>query len=130
MGSRDFYETLGVAPDADAGEIHRAYRDLARRYHPDIDGEDGAAERFKEISEAYAVLSDPEERAEYDALGRDVRAGPTRAAAPQPIRHRGGAPSGLQVDVGVAIRGPLASLLREAGRHVRATSARRKRRAE
>jgi len=66
---RDFYDVLGVARDADESEIKRAYRDLARRYHPDLNP--GGAERFKEINEAYAVLSDPQTRARYDRWGHD-----------------------------------------------------------
>jgi molecular chaperone DnaJ len=63
---RDYYDVLGVAPGAGADEIRRAYRQLARRYHPDISGEDrGAA--FIEVSRAYEVLRDPERRRSYDA---------------------------------------------------------------
>lgn len=63
---RDYYDVLGVAPDAGAEEIKRAYRQLARRYHPDISGDDrGTA--FLEVSRAYTVLSDPERRRSYDA---------------------------------------------------------------
>jgi molecular chaperone DnaJ len=62
---RDYYEVLGVAPDAGAEEIKRAYRQLARRYHPDISGDDrGAA--FKELARAYDVLRDPSRRRHYD----------------------------------------------------------------
>lgn len=62
---RDYYDVLGVAPDARADEIKRAYRQLARRYHPDISGEDrGAA--FLEVSRAYEVLRDPQRRRAYD----------------------------------------------------------------
>ncbi|HVL80280.1 MAG TPA: J domain-containing protein [Actinomycetota bacterium] len=64
----DFYEVLGVAPDAGEDEIKRAFRSLARRYHPDANGGDPeAAERYKQISEAYSILSDPRKRREYDA---------------------------------------------------------------
>jgi molecular chaperone DnaJ len=67
---RDYYEVLGVARDADGAELKRAYRDLAMRYHPDKNpGSREAEERFKELSEAYAVLSDPEKRARYDRVG-------------------------------------------------------------
>src|SRR5687768_12507942 len=63
---RDYYEVLGVAPDAGAEEIKRAYRQLARRYHPDISGDDrGMA--FKELARAYDVLRDPARRRHYDA---------------------------------------------------------------
>jgi curved DNA-binding protein len=71
--SRDFYETLGVPRDVDAEELQRAYRKLARTHHPDINKDPGAEERFKDISEAYDVLSDPEQRRRYDAFGPDFR---------------------------------------------------------
>ena len=71
--ARDFYEVLGVARDADQAEIQRAYRRLARQYHPDVNKDPEAEERFKEISEAYDVLSDPEQRRRYDAFGEDFR---------------------------------------------------------
>lgn len=63
---RDYYDVLGVAPDAGADEIKRAYRQLARRYHPDISGDDRAA-AFLEVSRAYDVLGDPARRRSYDA---------------------------------------------------------------
>jgi molecular chaperone DnaJ len=66
---RDYYEVLGLSRNADAGEIKRAYRTLARKHHPDINRESGAEERFKEINEAYEVLSDPDRRATYDRFG-------------------------------------------------------------
>ncbi len=66
---RDFYLVLGVGKDADEGDIKRAYRDLARKHHPDLNP--GGAERFKEINEAYAVLSDAQARARYDRWGHD-----------------------------------------------------------
>lgn len=66
---RDYYEVLGVAKDADQKAIKDAFRNLALKYHPDRNKEPGAEERFKEIAEAYAILSDPKKRAEYDARG-------------------------------------------------------------
>lgn len=66
---RDYYETLGVGRDADEKKIKDAFRELALKYHPDRNKEPGAEEKFKEISEAYAVLSDPKKRAEYDTRG-------------------------------------------------------------
>ncbi|MEY2589265.1 MAG: curved DNA-binding protein [Acidimicrobiaceae bacterium] len=70
---RDFYDVLGVKRDATADEIQRAYRKLARTYHPDINKDPAAEERFKDISEAYDVLSDPATRKRYDAFGHDFR---------------------------------------------------------
>jgi len=70
---RDFYQILGVPREAKQDEIQRAYRKLARTYHPDVNSDPGAEERFKEISEAYDVLSDPETRRRYDAFGPDFR---------------------------------------------------------
>lgn len=67
--ARDYYDILGVARDADKEEIKAAYRRLARKYHPDVNKESGAEERFKEINRAYEVLSEPELRARYDRFG-------------------------------------------------------------
>lgn len=72
---RDYYEVLGVARDADAKAIKAAFRNLALKYHPDRNKEPGAEERFKEIAEAYAILSDPNKRADYDAHGHAGTAG-------------------------------------------------------
>ena len=65
----DYYELLGVSRDADADTLKRAYRRLARQYHPDINKEPGAEDRFKEIGRAYEVLSDPQTRGRYDQFG-------------------------------------------------------------
>jgi curved DNA-binding protein len=73
MAATDFYGILGVDRAADQAEIQRAYRKLAREYHPDINKDPGAEDRFKEISEAYDVLSEPETRRRYDAFGADFR---------------------------------------------------------
>ncbi|MEY2446817.1 MAG: curved DNA-binding protein [Acidimicrobiaceae bacterium] len=70
---RDFYEILGVPRDAPADEIQRAYRKLARTYHPDMNKDPSAEGTFKEIAEAYDVLSDPTTRKKYDAFGHDFR---------------------------------------------------------
>lgn len=67
--ARDYYEILGVSRDADKEDIKRAYRRLARKYHPDVNKEPEAEERFKEINRAYEVLSEPETRARYDRFG-------------------------------------------------------------
>lgn len=67
---RDYYEVLGVSKDADQDTIKKAYRKLAKKYHPDMNpGDEAAAEKFKEASEAYAVLSDEEKRRKYDQFG-------------------------------------------------------------
>jgi curved DNA-binding protein len=92
MAATDFYQTLGVDRTAAAAEIQRAYRKLARTYHPDVNKDPDAERRFQDISEAYDVLSDPETRRRYDAFGPDFRqvppdvdpdswAGATRARA-------------------------------------------------
>jgi curved DNA-binding protein len=75
MQYRDYYEILGVARSADADEEKRAYRRLARKYHPDVSKEKNAENKFKEVQEAYEVLRDAEKRAAYDQLGRDFRNG-------------------------------------------------------
>jgi DnaJ-class molecular chaperone len=73
---KDYYKILGVHENASQQEIRSAYRDLARKYHPDVNaGNKQAAARFKEIHEAYAVLAEPKKRRQYDALGS---AGPKR----------------------------------------------------
>lgn len=66
---RDYYEVLGVSKTASADEIKKAYRSLAKKYHPDINKEPGAEEKFKEINEAYEVLSDDQKRSNYDQFG-------------------------------------------------------------
>src|SRR5262245_3082908 len=73
--ARDFYEVLGVSRTADAEELQRAYRTLARRNHPDVNRDPAAEERFKEINEAYHVLSDPQLRERYDRQSRFAGAG-------------------------------------------------------
>ncbi len=75
MEYKDYYEVMGVAREASQDEIKRAYRRLARKYHPDVSKEANAEERFKEVGEAYEVLSDSEKRAAYDSLGSNWQAG-------------------------------------------------------
>lgn len=75
MEYKDYYKTLGVARDAKADEIKKAFRRLARKYHPDVSKEPDAEARMKELNEAFAVLSDPAKRAAYDRLGPDLHAG-------------------------------------------------------
>ncbi len=75
MEFKDYYAIMGVARDATQDEIKRAYRKLARKYHPDVSKEPDAEARFKEVGEAYEVLKDPEKRAAYDQLGSQWRAG-------------------------------------------------------
>jgi curved DNA-binding protein len=103
---RDFYQVLGVSRNASAEEIQRAYRKLARRHHPDVSREPGAEDRFKEITEAYDTLSNPEHRARYDRFGPSWRQVPEdHGTAGGPFRsgaaRRGGAgfgPGGIDLD--------------------------------
>jgi molecular chaperone DnaJ len=76
MAQRDYYEILGVPRDASADELKAAFRRLARQYHPDVNNEPDAEERFKELNEAYAVLSDPDKRSAYDRYGHAGVRGP------------------------------------------------------
>lgn len=69
MAKRDYYEILGVSKDATEADIKKAFRKLARKYHPDVNKSKDAPEKFKEINEAYEVLSDPDKRARYDQFG-------------------------------------------------------------
>lgn len=69
MEYKDYYKILGVDRNATIEEIQKAYRKLARKYHPDANKDPAATEKFKEINEAYEVLRDPEKRKKYDALG-------------------------------------------------------------
>ena len=75
MEFKDYYEVMGVARDATQDEIKRAYRKLARKYHPDVSKESDAEEQFKAVGEAYEVLKDPEKRAAYDQLGSQWQSG-------------------------------------------------------
>src|SRR3954471_18117865 len=88
---RDFYAVLGVSRTASQDEIQKAYRKLARTYHPDVNKDPGAEERFKEVSEAYDALSDPETRKKYDAFGEDFRRVPDDVDPEMYARARAGA---------------------------------------
>ncbi len=72
---KDYYEILGASRTATQAEIQKAYRKLARKYHPDVNKDPGAEEKFKELNEAHEVLKDPEKRAKYDQLGPNWQAG-------------------------------------------------------
>ncbi|TSE18277.1 Curved DNA-binding protein [Tepidimonas alkaliphilus] len=97
MEFKDYYAVLGVARDASADDIKKAYRKLARKYHPDVSKEADAAQRMSEVNEAYAVLSDPDKRAAYDRLAQRYQAG--QAFTPPPDWDAGfefhGAPEGM-----------------------------------
>lgn len=82
-GRKDYYELLGVEPRADEKTIKSAYRRLALKYHPDVARSKRAADRFREIHEAYTVLSKPEERARYDRTCAADRAHVQHAGAPK-----------------------------------------------
>jgi curved DNA-binding protein len=88
---RDYYDVLGVARNASSEDIQRTYRKLAREYHPDVNKDPGAEERFKEVAEAYDVLSDPDTRRRYDAFGHDFRQVPEGVDADTWARARAGA---------------------------------------
>ena len=79
---QDYYKILGVQRTATTDEIQKAYRKLARQYHPDMNKEKGAEEQFKKISEAYEVLKNPDSRKKYDALGSNWKAGDNFRAPP------------------------------------------------
>ena len=72
MGVGDYYDVLGIPRSADDKEIKKAYRNLARKFHPDVCKEPGAEEKFKEINEAYSVLSDDQKKAQYDNMGHET----------------------------------------------------------
>ena len=103
---RDYYETLGVPRDASTEDIRKAYRKLARENHPDVNKDPGADDRFKEISEAYEVLRDPDKRKRYDQLGANWKAGQDVSGAPgweevfRRGRQRGGGGGGASGGTG------------------------------
>lgn len=82
MDYKDYYETLGVARDAKPEEIQKAYRKLARKYHPDVNSDPSAETRFKEVAEAYEVLKDAEKRERYDQFGQAWKARGSGGAPP------------------------------------------------
>jgi len=93
MEFKDYYQVLGVAPEADGKAIKAAYRKLARKYHPDVSVEHGAEDKFKEVTEAYEVLSDADKRAEYDQLRQYAAGG--RFEPPPGWQPRGGFEQGF-----------------------------------
>jgi curved DNA-binding protein len=96
-GARDYYDILGVPRDASPQDIQRAYRQLARRHHPDVNKQPGAEERFKDITEAYDVLSDPNKRKRYDQFGDQWRQVPEDfETAGAGFRQRAGAGAGAR----------------------------------
>ncbi|MEU1453417.1 DnaJ C-terminal domain-containing protein [Streptomyces avermitilis] len=99
--ARDYYDVLGVSRTAGAEEIQQAFRKLARKHHPDINKDPNAEERFKEINDAYSVLSDPDQRRRYDRFGENFRQIPEdydeRAAAAAGARGGGAAGGGPRV---------------------------------
>lgn len=97
---RDYYDVLGVPRGASNEDIRRAYRKLARQYHPDVNKEAGAEDRFKEISEAYEVLRDDEKRERYDRLGANWKAGQDVSGASGFDGSEGFGNGGVQFDFG------------------------------
>ncbi|MET7601580.1 DnaJ C-terminal domain-containing protein [Streptomyces avermitilis] len=99
--ARDYYDVLGVSRTAGAEEIQQAFRKLARKHHPDINKDPNAEERFKEINDAYSVLSDPDQRRRYDRFGENFRQIPEdydeRVAAAAGARGGGAAGGGPRV---------------------------------
>lgn len=80
MGGEDYYETLGIPRNADDAEIKKAYRNLARKYHPDVCKEPGAEDKFKKINEAYGVLSDEQKKRQYDNMGHETYTSASRGS--------------------------------------------------
>jgi curved DNA-binding protein len=101
-GDRDFYQILGVPRNASEDEIQRAYRKLARANHPDVNSDPAAEERFKDISEAYNVLSDPQTRRRYDAFGPEFRQVPEDVDPETWARSRSRAGAGAGTGAGRA----------------------------
>ena len=106
MDKRDYYEVLGVSRNASDDELKSAFRNLARKYHPDVSDAPDAEEKFKEINEAYGVLSDADKRAAYDRFGHQGVRGPNGGLVSSPwtsriLRTFSGICSGLAALVGV-----------------------------
>lgn len=99
---QDYYKTIGVPRNASEDEIQKAFRDLARKYHPDINQDPGAEDKFKELNEAYEVLKDPEKRKSYDTLGANWKAGQRFTPPPgwENIRYATGGPGGAAGGMG------------------------------
>jgi curved DNA-binding protein len=97
--ARDYYEVLGVSRNASADEVQQAYRKLVRHHHPDVNPDPSAEERFKEINEAYSVLSDPDTRKRYDRFGPDFR------SIPEGYEEWVGAGQGAGAGAGAGARG-------------------------
>ncbi|GCE10393.1 DnaJ C-terminal domain-containing protein [Tengunoibacter tsumagoiensis] len=103
MDYKDYYKILGLARGASADDIKKAFRKLARKYHPDVNpGDKKAEEKFKEINEAYEVLSDPEKRQKYDTLGPNWQEqfGPSPSAAGRRTQYAGGRANPFDFDAG------------------------------
>ncbi len=96
MGANSYYDILNVPRDASEKEIKRAYRTLTKKYHPDVCSEEGCEEKFKEINEAYSVLSDAGKRAQYDRLGHDAYTSASKGS----YQGGGGFGGGFQTDFG------------------------------
>jgi curved DNA-binding protein len=104
MADQDFYRILGVPSSASQEEIQRAYRRLARENHPDVNRDPAAEDRFKDISEAYSVLSDPQTRRRYDAFGPDFRQVPEDVDPETWRRAKAGAGAGSRSRAGAGAR--------------------------
>ncbi len=108
MEYRDYYKVLGLARTATADDVKKAYRRLARKFHPDVSKETNAEQKFKEVQEAYEVLKDPEKRAAYDQLGSEWKSGQQFRPPPDwgsgfefrggPRQARGGARQGAHME--------------------------------
>ncbi len=95
MDYKDYYRVLGVAKDASEKDIKQAYRKLRAKYHPDMNPDDpGAEEKFKEVNEAYEVLSDPEKRKLFDQFGSEWKGWEQRGGAPDDFWQQWGAGQG------------------------------------